>query len=611
MPIYEGSMNTIMFWCHKVGYAVCHHLLDIMFPQMVLALDYLHSQRLVHGNIKPQNILHRGKQFCLADFGISKDPRDPASRWYRAPEVERTGVPRDKADIFSLGVILLEALETFPQQQYRSGTYPRLQLWYVDLQAMASRYGPLLRSMVAVNPHTRPSARELIGKFPNWYRLDENVPRALPDVPGCEHIPSSLVRDLQRSATLNPQVAIAATLPNTAWPHGAEICQLQPQKQHKNEFLNQYLANVMCPAQNSTMTIPHCRVHCWQAMCQIQRDGASPVWPPSPESWPNNSQDGAGQDGEVFMSEGDGIKVKIEDEGLKIKMENPDTPPASPTLSRVPPAIREEGPAPPTEPTAAPEQPASPSRILPSFGEMVNGVPAPGAPERGLPTSGAPVSATEALLQLSRSGSSPRTPAAARMSSPPAAQQQQPSPSAAARPNIPLFHPTLAARPRTMRPQDHQQHQQQSPQPHPHLLPDAPMSTSPQTAQPAAAGPPEQGEKTPVRSRKRPLSALPDLSAAAAAAAPATPRLSSTPTFPPIPRLPSTPPFPRAPRPRAVDGRRRIKFRHWPAPVGGDGCGDAGPPQPPAKLAKIRIRWADQEKPHQGRKGRGDERPVG
>ena len=266
MPTYEGSMFNIMFWCHHVGYAVCHHLLDIMFPQIVLALDYLHEQGLVHGNVKPQNILHRGKQFCLADWGIPKDPKDRASKWYRAPEVAKTGVPTEKGDIFSLGVILLETLETFPLPQQRHSIYPKMMVWFSDLQLMASRYGSLIQSMVAIDPRDRPSACDLIGKFPNWHRLNEYAPGAPYGDSTHVQMTASPAQDPQRTAASTLQTGLASMLqtgftsivktelgpivttelaptPQNSVPsvHRAEICQLQPKEHEKCIFLNEYL----------------------------------------------------------------------------------------------------------------------------------------------------------------------------------------------------------------------------------------------------------------------------------------------------------------------------------------------------------------------------------
>jgi serine/threonine protein kinase len=660
MPIYEGSMFNIMFWCHHVGYAVCHHLLDIMFPQIILALDYLHEQGLVHGNLKPQNILHRGKQFCLADFGIPKDPKDPASRWYRAPEVFRTGIPNDRSDIFSLGVILLEALETFPQPASRHSIYSKIQIWHSDLQLMASRYGPLIQSMVAIDPRHRPAARDLIGKFPNWHRLNEFAP-GHPFGDSFHDGPSALspTRDPQQTTESIPQTGLAPTLqmnftpivktelsplfmgelaptPQNSVPsvHHTEVCNLRPTEREKCIFLNEYLQNVLCPGQSSTHTLPHCRLHCWQAMCQIQRDGASPVWPPSPDAWPSNGDNAPGPN--------TGLGIKLEgvtepDMEVEVKIEPPDTPTISPVSSITLDTIKEEpmeDESPPVNAKPAPELTPPPQRLLPSFGDMLNGVAALGAPDRALPASGAPVSTAEALMQLQRSpprpvrGQQPSEPSPSsfpRSRLPPTfpgpmppsqptspvqnerheRQRQypvQPVGNPVTQEDIPLFCPALPDRPRTPQPHDgHQQtsppsQHQQSPPPPPRFFPGTPPSTAP-----SPRTPPSQ-ERVYNRSRKRTLSQqLP------APLASALPRTSSFPTFPPILRLPSTPPLPRSPRLRASStgeaGRRPIVFRPEAVPPR-----FADRPQLPAKLAKVRVCWAEQEKPHQ-RGPRDDDGP--
>ena len=44
------------------------------FIQMRVALNYIHKKNIIHGDLKPQNILLSGKDYDvkLADFGISQ-----------------------------------------------------------------------------------------------------------------------------------------------------------------------------------------------------------------------------------------------------------------------------------------------------------------------------------------------------------------------------------------------------------------------------------------------------------------------------------------------------------------------------------------------------------
>ena len=77
-------------------------------------VQYLHGRNLLHRDIKPANILVTGEGAKLGDLGLVVDVDQVRSRAgtpnYWAPEIERKesyGLP---ADIFSLGVVLHEAL---------------------------------------------------------------------------------------------------------------------------------------------------------------------------------------------------------------------------------------------------------------------------------------------------------------------------------------------------------------------------------------------------------------------------------------------------------------------------------------------------------------------
>lgn len=86
----------------------------VMFYQLVIAVDFIHQLDILHGDIKPSNVLYHpdssiGPKVCLADFGISymfhkNDP--PKGKVYtciyRPPEVEFEKSYDKKADIYAL-----------------------------------------------------------------------------------------------------------------------------------------------------------------------------------------------------------------------------------------------------------------------------------------------------------------------------------------------------------------------------------------------------------------------------------------------------------------------------------------------------------------------------
>ncbi|KAH0541703.1 hypothetical protein FGG08_003866 [Glutinoglossum americanum] len=96
--------------------------LERWFGCLATALQYLHNMKIRHKDIKPQNVLVKGDNVLLADFGISYDwssnsrpttsgpgSRDPR---YCAPEVADWEARNESSDIFSLGCVFLEMFST-------------------------------------------------------------------------------------------------------------------------------------------------------------------------------------------------------------------------------------------------------------------------------------------------------------------------------------------------------------------------------------------------------------------------------------------------------------------------------------------------------------------
>jgi serine/threonine protein kinase len=88
-------------------------------PCLFRALDYVHSMRIRHKDIKPANILIRDDCVYLTDFGISNDFVDlttsrtdgaagPATWMYAAPEVDQEQRRGRATDVWALGCVVME-----------------------------------------------------------------------------------------------------------------------------------------------------------------------------------------------------------------------------------------------------------------------------------------------------------------------------------------------------------------------------------------------------------------------------------------------------------------------------------------------------------------------
>lgn len=97
-----------------------------LLQQVLEVLAFVHAHNVIHRDVKPANIMrrHRDRKLVLLDFGAVKEVRNAATSndsntapktvsigtvGYAAPE-QLQGKPRESSDVYSLGVIAIQAL---------------------------------------------------------------------------------------------------------------------------------------------------------------------------------------------------------------------------------------------------------------------------------------------------------------------------------------------------------------------------------------------------------------------------------------------------------------------------------------------------------------------
>lgn len=136
LPVADCDLRVFLDErCVKAGYPRdVLRMLDPWFGCLISALSYAHTEMVKHEDIKPQNVLIKGKKVFLTDFGTAKDFSElekstvsdhfeAGTPVYWAPEPRAWGRP---ADVFALGCVFSEMLTVRQRrslQEYRRFRY--------------------------------------------------------------------------------------------------------------------------------------------------------------------------------------------------------------------------------------------------------------------------------------------------------------------------------------------------------------------------------------------------------------------------------------------------------------------------------------------------------
>ncbi|HEY0373529.1 MAG TPA: GAF domain-containing serine/threonine-protein kinase [Amnibacterium sp.] len=151
--------------------------------EMADALHYVHEQGYLHRDLKPANILllddrpdHRIRA-KLADFGISTiigahaTANATGTAAYLAPEIAEGGDAEPASDVYSLGLVLLEAATgrvTFPGSITQS-LQARLERDPVVPDTLPPGLSRVLRHMLARRPDARPPLPQIAVELQNAF----------------------------------------------------------------------------------------------------------------------------------------------------------------------------------------------------------------------------------------------------------------------------------------------------------------------------------------------------------------------------------------------------------------------------------------------------------
>ncbi|XP_011862136.1 PREDICTED: interferon-induced, double-stranded RNA-activated protein kinase-like [Vollenhovia emeryi] len=162
--------ETLQQWLLSKTSATPGPLAKEIFRQILSGVDYMHSQQIVHHDIKPSNIFisNSGRlQIQLSDFGlacrlqIGNKHAGVGTRMYAAPE-QLMGKCDIKSDIYSIGVVLTELLMSAKTRMELSNAFRDIKNGIIPDDLKHYKWVHVVTQLVQEDPTKRPMAQKVL-----------------------------------------------------------------------------------------------------------------------------------------------------------------------------------------------------------------------------------------------------------------------------------------------------------------------------------------------------------------------------------------------------------------------------------------------------------------